>query len=402
MLNKNLALLSSHSITHLSIPEVMQWEGLPILWRGQEEVGQIYSLESKKGLNPYQLPERLEWATLHSHNVKDILNLCNSTHSKTVIQWNFKHPHHKAEFVFGVRESSSQKLVWAIWCVPYHISIKGQSLPVVELYQQGTDCDGKQEELYNVVTREALRRVRTFGISQSVLTLLKSKIIRPTITLTLWIYNFSNPSHSLPYDLPKSNILRRMTPEDVPRALALTHQYVSQFEIRQVFKNEEEFLHYCHCPSIQGYMMYVIEDSVSGNITDLFGFRLNTFSDINDKMVKSATVSAIVNTKTPTRQLITDLLLCAKQEQVDVLATLQYGLSRNSFENLLVHDDQYEYWHIFNYNYPEVDENNCCVFCSSLAIEAGLNEFPEHVTGTSQLLSVADSEKAIGQLCEED
>ena len=72
--------------------------------------------------------------------------------------------------MFGVRESSSKKLVWAIWCVPYHISIKGQSLPVVELQQAiYYGAPYKQDELFNVVTREAMRRVNKFGISQSVL-----------------------------------------------------------------------------------------------------------------------------------------------------------------------------------------------------------------------------------------
>ena len=104
----------------------------------------------------------------------------------------------------------------------------------------------------------------------------------------------------------------------------------------------------------------------------MFGFRLHAFNDMNHKMAKCAKVFAIVNTKSPTRQLITDLLLCAKQEHVDLLETQQYGLTGNNFENLLVYDYQYEYWHIYNYSYPEVDEERCCVFCSSL--EIGMNK----------------------------
>ena len=403
MLNEQLPLLASHSITHLSVPEVTRWEGLHILWRGQEVI-QIGPLENNKALSPHLLPEGLEWTTLYSDNIDEIMTLYNSTHSivnKNAIQWNFKHPGYKCEFVFGVRESSSKKLVWAIWCVPYHINIKGQSLAVVELQQPGMYYGGKQDGLYNVVIREAMRCVSRFGISQSVLVLQTAKIIRPTITLTIWFYNFSHPSHPLPYDFPKTIGLRRMTPKDVPRALALVNQYTSQFEIGQIFQNEEEFLHYCLCPSVPGYMMYLIDDLVSGNITDLFGFRLHTFNDVNNKIVKSATVSAIVNTKSPTRQLITDLLLCAKQEQVTVLCTRQYGLDSSNFVNLLVRNYQYEYWHIYNYSYPEVNEDNCCVFCS---IGVELNEFSEPVitTGASELLTSEDSEKVVSKELEED
>ena len=407
MLNKKLPLLLSHSITHLSIPEVTRWEGLPILWRRQEEVGQTSLFEINQALNPHLLPKGLEWATLHSDNVDEIMKLYGSTHSfihKNTIQWIFKHPDYKSEFVFGIRESSSKKLVWEIWCVPYHISIKGQLLPVVELQQQGIYYGSKQDELYNVMIREAMRCVSRFGISQSVLTLLTTKIIRPTMTLTLWVYNFSHPSYPLRNDYPKTAGLRRMTPKDVPRALALTNKYSSKFEIRQLFQTEKEFLHYFLCPSISDYMVtYVVEDPVNGNITDLFGFRLHTFTDVNNTMMKSATVSAIVNTKSPTRQLITDLLLCAKEEKVDLLCTQQYGLVGNNFENLLVHNYQYEYWHIFNYNYPEVDENNCCVFFSSLVMEVVLNEFSEPViTGTSEQSFIEDSERVMGQEREED
>jgi len=366
-LENKLSQLALQSVTHISIPEVIRWAELPILWRSQEltHIGPFEELKEKPEKPSYNLPEGLEWTALSSDDIDRIMELYDSTYKimyQNALSWNFLHPHYKKDFVFGVRESTSKKLVWAIWCVPYHISIKGQLLSVVELQQQGMYYGGKQDELYNAVTREAMKKLKSVGIPQSVISLTTPEIIRPTITLTLWVYNFSLPSYpSLPYNFPKTAGLRKMTPEDVPSALILTNQYTSNFEIGQLFKIEEEFLHYFLCPSIPDYMTtYVVEDPISGNITDLFGFR---FTDINGAVIKSATVSAIVNTKTPTRQLITDLLLCAKQEQVDILGTQQYGLARNNFENLLVHEYEYEYWHVYNYSYPEVDEESCCVFC---------------------------------------
>jgi len=367
-LKNKLPKLTLQSVTHLSIPEVIRWAELPFLWRGQEvrHIGPFGNLTMQSS---YSLPKGLEWTTLSIDNVINEMELYDSMYKimyKNALSWKFSHPHYKSEFMFGVRKSSSKKLVWAIWCVPYHIRIKGQLLSVVELQQQIMyyGARQKQDELSNVVMREAMRRINMFGISQFMLVLSAPQIIRPIISLTLWAYNYSHPSHPLPYNFPRTAGLRKLALKDIPRAMALVNQESSYFEIGQVFQTEEEFIHYCLCPSIPGYIItYVIEDPISGNITDMFGFRLHAFNDMNHKMAKCAKVFAIVNTKSPTRQLITDLLLCAKQEHVDLLETQQYGLTGNNFENLLVHDYQYEYWHIYNYSYPEVDEERCCVFC---------------------------------------
>ena len=361
--------LALQSVTHLSIPAVIRWAELPILWRGQEvtHIGPFKDFTNRLS-NP--LPEGLEWTTLSTDDIDEIVELFDHTYNgvinKNAIQWNFSHPNYMSEFVFGVRESSSKKLVWAYWCIPHHISIKGQLLPVVEL--EAAVYYGAPDELFNVVTREAMRRVNKFGISQSVL-ILSTQIIRPTITLSLWMYNFLCSSHPLPYNSPRTAGLRKMTLKDVPSTMALFNQEMSHFEIGHVFQTEKEFIHYFLGPSIPGYIItYVVEDPVNGNITDMFAFRLPSFNNVNDKMGKCATVSVIVNTTTPTRQLITDLLVCAKQEQVDILSTHQYGLARCNFENLLVRHYLSVHWHIFNYSYPEVDEESCCVFCSAFVM----------------------------------
>ena len=72
---------------------------------------------------------------------------------------------------------------------------------------------------------------------------------------------------------------------------------------------------------------YVVEDPVTTSITDLFGFRVNFY-----KLFK---VIGIISAKTPAKQLITGLLLCAKQEQADTVLTVPFGLKRDDFEYLL-------------------------------------------------------------------
>ena len=364
--------LSQHSVTHLSVPEVVRWAGLPILWRGQE-VSYIGPFGDLRDQLSCALPKGLEWTTLSADGIDEIMELHDTIHTamyKNIFFWSLKHPSCKQELIFGVRESSSQKLVLACWCLLYYISIKGQSLPVMELLQTGYASPHQPNELYNVVTKEAMRRVYQFGISQSVLVLSIPQIIRPTITFNVWMKNFLHSSYALPYDSPRTAGLRRMVPKDISRVLALINQKMCNFEIGQLFQTEKELSHFCLCPSIPGYIIsYVVEDPVNGNITDMFTFRLLTFNDVDyiQKFGKPAEVCAIINTKSPTRQLITDILLCAKQEKVDMLSTRQFGLARCNFKNLLAHHSIHEYWHLFNYSYPEVDDESCCVFniCNS-------------------------------------
>ena len=69
--------------------------------------------------------------------------------------------------------------------------------------------------------------------------------------------------------------LRRMMAKDIPSALILINKYVSQFEIGQVFQTEEEFSHFFFCSSTPNFIItYVVEDSITGNITDMFSFRM--------------------------------------------------------------------------------------------------------------------------------
>ena len=108
-----------------------------------------------------------------------------------------------------------------------------------------------------------------------------------------------------------------------------------------------------------GYVVtYVVEDPITHNITDMFSFQVRDSS--NDK--KDAIITSVVVTSSPARQLIADLIACAKLEKVDVIYTTQHGLSRSTFENLFIESDLQKYLHIYNYAYPEIDEEECCFF----------------------------------------
>ena len=210
----------------------------------------------------------------------------------------------------------------------------------------------------NLMYREVFRRVNLYGISQGLEFSNGESILKPVAILTRWKYNFKD-TYNLP--LPHSPTTpgwRTMTPKDIPSALALANKYTSQFEIRQVFQSEEEFSYYFMCPVIENYMhTYVVEDPVTGDFTDVAGFRLERRLDGLQLLAISTILVAV---KSPARQLLIDLLVCAKQTKADAFLTFQYGLTNDVFQNLTT----IPIWHchLLNYQYNEVDESQVCLF----------------------------------------
>ena len=87
--------------------------------------------------------------------------------------------------------------------------------------------------------------------------------------------------------------------------------------IGQVFQSEEEFSHQFLCPSIPDYVTtYVVEHPVTGDIADMFSFR-----DVSSTSQKLwiAQVTAVIVTKSPAKQLITDMLIIVKQQQFNAV-----------------------------------------------------------------------------------
>ena len=99
---------------------------------------------------------------------------------------------------------------------------------------------------------------------------------------------------------------------------------------------------------------------VTGDITDVAGFKLEQGMDGRNLF---AYITVLVAMKSPARQLLVDLLVCAKQTKVDILYTFRFGLAKEVFEDLLNIYSTTCYWHLINYQYDEVDESEFCMFC---------------------------------------
>ena len=80
-------------------------------------------------------------------------------------------------------------------------------------------------------------------------------------------------------------------------------------------------------------------------------------------------VIVMVITSSIPEQVITDLLVCTKQQNATVVMLPRFGLKKHLFKNFLkqpattrVHINHQGCFLFFNYKYPEVDDDNhCCL-----------------------------------------
>ena len=349
------------AIHYMSIPETKMWEGLPFLWHGQD-IGKIGPIETSTYARrePYPLPQGYEWSILDSSNFDEIIQLSqdyNPTYSisRKILHRFVSSPlYKKGGCLLGIRLSSSKKLVWVTISLPYKIRIGGKFLSVVHLEYAGSDAE-HYNHFRNIGIKETMRILRGEGIFQA--TMMTRQHVIPKSVIIQDAYICDLHSHSLPYTTPRTVGLRRMTPSDVPKALALTNQYTSQFEIGQVFQSEEEFSHWFLSPLRENVTTYVVEEPNSGNITDMFSIQY-----ISNNL---AITAALVITKSSPKQLITDLLVLMKQQNVISVSLCQYGLKEHLFtefsKSSKVIGMQF-HWLFYNYKYPEVDNDNHCLF----------------------------------------
>ena len=355
--------LTLQAIRYMSIPAIEKWEGLPFLWYNQEmgEIGPIKSSSCVR-YKPYSLPQGYEWSLLDSNNFDEVIQLYKVLHptypvTRNSLKWLTLCPKYKKGCFLGVRLSSSKMLMGFIAFVPCKIRVGGELLSMVTMKQllfMPFFSEQLTNQIINAAIKETMRILELEGIFQAALFfdyrehLFKFNITQHGHTFYL---------HSLPYSSLRTVGLRRMKASDVPEALTLTNQYTSQFEIAQVFQSEEEFTHWFLSPLLPNTTTYVVEDPNSGSITDLFSIRTNTFGTGN-----WCTVIALVITKTSAEQILTDLLVCAKQTRATFVGMLRFGLKEHLFEKFHISNAQYCLF--YNYKYPHVD--NHCLF------EAGL------------------------------
>ena len=375
-LKKKQSQLPLQGIMTFSIREAEMYDGLPFVWRGQEikQIGPIEPLPQKIRQKPVSLPKGFQWAPYDIDRIiKDILHGQMGGSVKELVRWVDFHPFNPtmkesmSEFLnkkwaFAVENNTTNQLIGNMQFYLMYVRVGKSVLRLTRFFH----ASNPQFELQitKVMLAEAIRRANLCGVSQGLVQTLRGQsVLKLVATLTRWIYDFN---FTLGFPLPRSPKTpgwRLMTSKDIPSALALTNKFTSQFEIGQVFQSEEEFSYYFLCPMIKNHMQaYVVEDPVTGDITDVAGFKLERTLDGRQLY---AFITIIVPTKSPARQLLIDLLVCAKRAKADSLGTFQFGLPREVFEGVLTLQpiNSKWYWHLLNYQYNEVDESQVCLYC---------------------------------------
>ena len=352
--NRNFHRLSLLSVESMVCKTADEYAGLSVLWRGQEvgEVGPIEPLPEHVRQEPYSLPQGFYWVTLNSSDAENVAGFTNKHYfgSIDVCYFNFitMHPNAKGEWQFGIK-TTNNKLVGIVLGRPVCISIVGVSARCIEFH---TVCHPKYygKRMFYVLVRELMRRGNLHNINNLVLFICGDTILKPLTTIHTWMYSFNHSINSQLPSSPRTPGWRRMTSEDVPSALALINTWSSQFEIRKVFNSEEELLHELLCPNVM--FTYVVTNKTN-NITDLVTFRL-----VNETTMK-CTITALISTHSPVKQLIIDALVCAKELGAKVLQIPQHIINPEILLSVSFQlEDKDSHIVIYNYNYHEVPETN--------------------------------------------
>ena len=353
--------LSSLAVESLVCKEAETYEGLPILWHGQEvgEVGPIEPLPEHVRQEPYSLPQGFQWVTLSMNDCGEVVKFINK-HNNIIINdstFNFftMHPNTKDRRQFVIRTTNG-KLVAVVLAIPVCISIGGVSItcmnPFVTYHQK---YNGKR--LWYLLHKELMRRVNPCYINHAILTVESSSIMKPVSYLHILKYFYNHPTNSQLPSSPRTPGWRRMISEDVPSALALLNKWSSQFEIRQVFNSEEEFAHYYLCPTVPNYVYTYVVENEANNITDLVSFKLVS------KAHMVFTVNTVASTQSPLKQLIIDALVCAKELGAKELVIQNWNIEPDVLSSLSFQEQISICFSIYNYKYYEISEARTWYYC---------------------------------------
>ena len=345
--------LSSLAVKSLVCEEADEHAGLPILWRGQEvgKVGPIEPLPEHVRQEPYSLPQGFHWVTLTSNDTEELAKFatnsaadpygieCEHELNAQMMNHYLTYPTTRSEWQIGI-QTTNGKLVGYILSVPRHIHIE-KEIKLIQIFVYWHK-KYKNKRLRYILIKELVRRANLAKINQLIFGG-HGSLFKPVTTIMKWACQFNQLTGSQLPSSPRTPGWRRMTSEDVPSALALINKWSSQFEIRQVF-NSEEILHKFVQQKFQ--FTYIVED-ITNNITDLVSYGL---------LLGVAYIDTVVSTKSPVKQLITDALVCARENGASEAKIFQRNLHSDILTSLLFQSHNNDGFHFYNYRYHEISQ----------------------------------------------
>jgi len=329
--------------------------------------------------------ERLELYNLLAGNyVEDDDALFRFDYSHQFLLWALTPPGYRKEFLFGVRTASNKKLVAFISGVPAKVKVYDNEVKVVEINFLCVHKKLRSKRLAPVLIKEITRRVNLTGVFQAVYT--AGTVLPVPVSSAQYFHRSLNPKKLVDvgfsrlgprmtmarmqklYKLPSQpqccsnssdKVLRPMEPKDVPAVHKLLSTYLSKFQLKIMF-TEEEIGHWL-LPREKVVYSYVVasKDGGGDDVTDFISFYHLPSSILNVRDTLYAAYSFYnVATSVPLVDLMKDALILAKSTGADVFNALKL-MDNDEFLSELKFGpgDGHLQYYIYNWACPEMPGN---------------------------------------------
>lgn len=336
----------------------------------------------------YSLPAGFHWDTLNINDplvLKELYQLLNENYvedddnmfrfdySPEFLKWALQSPGWLQKWHCGVRVTKSGKLVGFISAIPANIRIYQDIIRMVEINFLCVHKKLRSKRVAPVLIREITRRVNLEGIFQAVYTA-GVVLPKPVSTCRYWHRSlnprklidvkFSHLSRNMTmqrtlklYRLPEAIKVpgfRKMTLADLPEAHSLLTKFLERYDLTPIF-DETEFRHW-FVPRPGIVDSYVVEKD--GQITDFASFYTLPSTVMHHpvhKNLRAAYSFYNVVTSTSWSDLMTDVLITAKQNGFDVFNSLDLMDNKQFLERLKfgIGDGNLQYY-LYNWKCPSM------------------------------------------------
>lgn len=384
------------------------WSTQPVILEGEEIPKTIGPLAPPRSVSeissePLPLPSTFEWWTpdfsdnkdvmsiyelLRENYVEDSSNTFRFKYSTEFLTWALSPPGSFPEWKVAVRRKSDKLVLGFIAGTPIALRMstppaaeEPESDEVKEICEINFLCVIKKlrvKKLAPLLIQEVTRRVNLRNIWQAIYTkggevythltvgkyyhrsLNHEKLISVNFCrIPLNLMKLENPMKAnekrlkLP-DKPQTKNLRRMELKDVPQVTKLLADYSKKFSVAPFFN--EEIVEHLLLPRKGVIYTYVVDGDAG--ITDFFSFyaiSCTVFGNSKHSEFSGAYIFYYAATATPLLQLMSDLLVTAKQENFDVCNVV--GIMNNlSYVDELkfVPGSGSLHYYFYNWAYPKL------------------------------------------------
>ncbi|GAX14312.1 glycylpeptide N-tetradecanoyltransferase [Fistulifera solaris] len=378
-----------------SSPQHAFWDSQPMPHgsRDEHQEGPIQPNKPTEEIRqePYAMPAGFEWSNVNVEDDAERLELYNLLannyvedddalfrfdYSHEFLLWALTPPGFRADFLFGVRSTSSKKLVAFISAVPARVKIYDREVEVVEINFLCIHKKLRSKRLAPVLIKEITRRVNLTGVFQAVYT--AGTVLPVPVASCRYYHRSLNPKklvnvgfsrlgsrmtmarlqklYKLP-EAPSTKGLRPMEKKDVEGVHTLLNTYLEKFKIKILF-SKDEIAHWL-LPRKNVIDTYVVE-SPNGEITDMLSFYHLPSTILNqDDTLYAAYSYYNVATSMDLLELMREALILAKSKGTDVFNALNLMDNQSIMEPLKfgMGDGNLQYY-VYNWACPEMSSDS--------------------------------------------